>query len=244
MNGFKKLLVTAIGACFAQTLPAQTHHNTWFRTTVSYHVSEKVKADVELQHRRQNGFENDNILDKNLMYSFRGWLHYQYSSNTGFSVAPFAYFINYPIIQNVSGESANPFHEIRFAAAIDNRNKIMEKWGLLERSALEYRIPDNSIPRTLRLRNRLRLQYAVSSKLDLSLSDELFCNIAGVSTSHFFDHNRVGLTLEYRISPGMKLEAGYIYIIRLPLADDILRREHNIMMNFTFQLKKRRGKLS
>ncbi|HTN45804.1 MAG TPA: DUF2490 domain-containing protein [Flavipsychrobacter sp.] len=244
MNGFKKMLVTAIGAGFAQTLPAQTHHNIWFRTTVSYQVSEKVKADVELQHRRQNGFENDNMLDKNLMCSFRSWLHYQYNKHTGFSVSPFAYFTNYPIIQNVPGEPAKPFHEIRFAAAMDNRNKIMGKWGLLERSALEYRIPDNSIPRTLRLRSRLGLQYAATSRLGLSVYDELFCNIAGVSASHFFDHNRIGLTFEYRISPGMKLEAGYIYISRLPLAEGILRREHNIMMNFTCQLKKRRGKLS
>lgn len=70
----------------------------------------------------------------------------------------------------------------------------MGKWDLLERSALEYRMPDNNLLRTLRLRNCLALQYAASSKLDLSLYEELFCNIAAVSTSHFFDHNRVGLT--------------------------------------------------
>ena len=37
------------------------------------------------------------------------------------------------------------------------------------------------------IRNRFGLQFAAESKLGLSIYDELFCNIAGVSTSHFFD---------------------------------------------------------
>lgn len=238
MNGFKKLLVTAIGIGFAQALPARPHHNAWFRTTVSYQVSGKVKADVELQHRRQNGFENDNMLDRNLMYSFRSWLHYQYSANTGFSISPFAYFTNYPVIQNAAGESAKPFHEIRFSAAVDNRNKIAGKWILLERSALEYRMPDNGTARILRLRNRLGLQYPLTSQLGLSVYDELFCNIAGASTAHFFDHNRVGMMLEYKIAYAIKLEAGYIYINRLPLINDVPLTEQNIMLNLVFSLSK------
>ncbi len=239
MNALKKLLVTAIGIGFAQTLPARPHHNAWFRTTVSYQVSEKIKADAELQHRRQNGFENDNMLDRNLMYSLRTWLHYQHSANTEFSISPFAYFTNYPVIQNAAGESAKPFHEIRFSAAVDNRNVLIRKWVLLERSALEYRVPDNGTALILRLRNRLGLQYPLTSQLGLSVYDELFCNIAGSSTAHFFDHNRIGLMMECKISNRLKLETGYININRLPLTNDVLLTEHNIMLNLTFQLKQK-----
>lgn len=233
MNALKKLLVTAIGIGFAQTLPARPHYNAWFRTTVSYQVNEKVKADVELQHRRQNGFENDNMLNRNLMYSFRGWLHYQYSTNTGFSVSPFAYFINYPVIRNAAGESAKPFHEIRFSAAVDNRNKITGKWILLERNALEYRIPDNGASCMLRLRNRLGIQYPVTAHLGLLAFDELFCNIAGTAPEYFFDQNRIGLMAEYRISRRLKIETAYLYTIRQQTANDRKLKEQDVSLNLT-----------
>ena len=58
------LIVTII---IASKTVAQEHTNSWFRTTLSVPVTEKIKTDLELQHRRQNDFESDNLFDKNLM---------------------------------------------------------------------------------------------------------------------------------------------------------------------------------
>lgn len=178
-----------------------------------------------------------------LLCSFRGWLHYQYSANTRFSVSPFAYFTNYPVIQNTVSESAKPFREICFSAAVDNRNKITGKWILLERNALEYHMPDNGTARMRRLRNRFGVQYPVTSQLGLSVYDALFCNIAGASPAHFFDHNRVGVMMEYKIAHEIKLETGYIYIRRLPFTSDVPLTKHNIMLNFTFRFKNKKARI-
>ena len=99
MNWFKKLLITAIWISIAQTLQAQQHYNAWFRSTLSVPVGNKFKIDNEFQHRRQNGFENKNMFDKNLMFTLRSWVHYQHKEDIKFSFSPFAYFSHYKIIQ-------------------------------------------------------------------------------------------------------------------------------------------------
>lgn len=99
MNWFKKLLITAIWISIAQTLQAQQHYNAWFRGTLSVPVGNKFKIDNEFQHRRQNGFNNADMFDRNLMFTYRNWVHYQHNSAIKFSLSPFAYFSNYKIIQ-------------------------------------------------------------------------------------------------------------------------------------------------
>jgi hypothetical protein len=128
MSWFKKLLVTATGIFIAQTLLAQTHNNAWFRTTLSLPVSEKFKIDNEFQHRRQNGFDNNNLFDKNLMFTYRNWVHYQYSKDVKFSVSPFAYFSNYKIIQKQADQTAEPNKEIRFSVAVELQHELFKSF--------------------------------------------------------------------------------------------------------------------
>jgi hypothetical protein len=63
-------LIVTIAFFLAPKTVAQEHTNSWFRNTLSIPVTEKIKTDIELQHRRQNDFESDNPFDKNLMYTF------------------------------------------------------------------------------------------------------------------------------------------------------------------------------
>jgi hypothetical protein len=52
---FFPLLLLAM--LWGQTLLyAQTHVNTWFRLTVQAKLAEKVRGDLEFQHRRQHLF--------------------------------------------------------------------------------------------------------------------------------------------------------------------------------------------
>jgi hypothetical protein len=62
-------------------------------------------------------------------------------------------------------------------------------------------------------------------------------NATGTGNAHFFDHNRVGFNLEYKVSPDLKIDIGYIYINRLPLSEMETLNENNFLLQFTYKLK-------
>ncbi len=239
MDWFKKLLTAAIWISIAQTSQAQQHYNVWFRGTLSVPVGKKFKIDNEFQHRRQNGFENENLLDKNLMLAYRTWVQYQHNEDVKFSLSPFAYFSNYKIIQKQSDEVVSPNSEIRFSAAVELQHIIVKKFYVVDRTAIEYRMFDNNQSDITRLRNRFGFRYDFTEKLKLSIYDELLFNLSGTTQHHFFDHDRIGLTLEYKILPYLKFDIGYIHIARLPLTSTTKLQENNIFLNLTYQLHKR-----
>lgn len=219
-------------------MQAQDHYNAWFRSTLSVPVEKKFKIDTEFQHRRQNGLENKNIFDKNLMFTFRTWVHYQHKEGIKFSVSPFAYFTHYRIIQNKTDEPAQPNNEIRFSAAVELQHELFNKFYMVDRTAIEYRMFNNNQSDVTRLRNRFGFRYDFTNKIKLSVFDELLFNVTGTTYEHFFDHNRLGLNLEYIVLPYFKFDIGYIYITRLPLAGTTKLHENNILLNLTFQLHK------
>lgn len=90
-----------------------------------------------------------------------------------------------------------------------------------------------------RLRNRFGFRYDFTDKIKLSIFDELLFNITGTTHDHFFDHDRLGLTLEYKVLPYLKLGIGYIRITRLPITSPTKLHENNIFLNLTYQLHKR-----
>ena len=238
MNRLKKLLATAIWISIAQTLQAQEHCNVWFRGTLSLPVGEKFKVDNELQHRRQNGFNNMNLFDKNLMFTYRSWIHYQYNEDIKFSISPFAYFSHYRIISNEKDESSSPINEIRFSMAMELQHVILKKLHIIDRNALEYRMFNNSQSNITRFRARLGFRYDFTEKIKLSIYDELILNLTGVTSYHFFDHDQLGFNLEYSILKKIKIDIGYIYAGRLPLTSREKFYENNIFLNFTYQVKK------
>jgi len=239
MDWFKKLLITAIWISIAQTLQAQQHYNAWFRGTLSVPVGKKFKIDNEFQHRRQNGFNNADMFDRNLMFTYRNWLHYQHNEDVKFSLSPFAYFSHYKIIQKQSDVIAQPNNEIRFSAAVELQHIIVKKFYVVDRTAIEYRMFDNNQSNITRLRNRFGFRYDFTEKLKLSIYDELLFNLSGTTQHHFFDHDRIGLTLEFKVLPYLKFDIGYTHIARLPLTSTTKLHENNIFLNLTYQLHKR-----
>ena len=239
MDWFKKLLTAAIWVSIAQTSQAQQHYNVWFRGTLSVPVGKKFKIDNEFQHRRQNGFDNANLFDKNLMFTFRNWVHYQHNEDVKFSLSPFAYFSHYRIIQNKTDETVTPNNEIRFSAAVELQHSIVKKFYVVGRTAIEYRVFDGNQSDITRLRNRFGFRYDFTGKIKLSVFDELLFNLSGTTQHHFFDHNRLGLNLEYKVLPYLKFDIGYIHITRLPVTSTTKLHENNIFLNLTYQLHKR-----
>lgn len=235
---FKALLVSAIGVFTAPVLLAQSHNNLWFRGTLSVPIGQRFKIDNEFQHRRQNGFGNENMFDKTLMFTYRNWVQYKHSEDVKFSISPFAYFSNYKIIQKEADETARPTSEIRFSAAIDLKHQLFNKLYLFDRTAIEYRIFENNPMNVIRFRTRLGFRYAFTNKVSLSVYEELLVNFSGVTQYHFFDHDRLGMDIEYKVLPNLKLDFGYMHIKRLPLSGVEKLNEHTIFLNVTYQVRK------
>ena len=226
------------------TLQAQNHTNSWMRATLSIPVKDKFKSDryridAEVQHRRQNGFQNNNLFDKNLAFSFKNWIHYQHSKGLKFSVSPFAYYSNYHIINSEADERANPNSEVRFSAAMEMNHEIVNRLHVVGRSALEYRIFEKHHKDVLRFRNRLGLQYEFNQHWKAVTSMEVLVNLSGVAATHFLDHNRFGRNVEYHPTKSIKLELGYMYISRLRKTNILKIGENTFSLNLTYQLSKR-----
>lgn len=90
--GYYVFIVLSIYAFPAR---AQIHNNAWIRMTLGFSATKRIKIEAELQHRRQNGIENSDMLDKNLLFSVRTWIHYQYKPWFRLSASPFAGYRHY-----------------------------------------------------------------------------------------------------------------------------------------------------
>ena len=241
MRWSNALCLIAIFLFIAQSLFAQQHQNIWLRSTLSGPINNKIKLDGEFQHRRQEGFDNHNVLDKNLMFSFRNWINLQYRKDIKFSVSPFAYFSNYKIIQSASDETAQPNSEIRFSLAMDVQKETFKKLFAVFRAAPEYRLLSNPSLDVIRWRNRFGLRYELSKKLKIGIYDEHLFNVAGVSKTHFFDQNRVGLSVEFKVTSNIKFDFGYIHLTRLPLKSNAKLYENDLFFNFTCLIHRHQG---
>ena len=236
MNWIKILSRTAIWLSSITPVYAQQHHNIWLRNTLSIAVGKKFKIDNEIQHRRQNGFQNQNMFDRNLMFTYRNWIHYQHNDDVRFSLSPFAYFSNYKIIQKEIDEQAHPNVEIRFSVAVDLQQMLFNKFYLVDRTAMEYRVFSSNASEIARLRNRFGFRYDITEKVKIGIYDELFFNLSGTDNHHFFDHDRIGINMEYKVLPFLKFDIGYIHITRLPLISIDKQYENNLFLNVTYQL--------
>lgn len=231
-------IIIVIIVTFLNTkLIAQVHSNSWFRTTLSIPIAEKIKTDIELQHRRQNDFENDNLFDKSLMNTFRSWIYYKQNKNLVYSISPFAYFSNYKIIQKVSDAVAKPLNEFRFSASTELQHELANNFFVVDRILIEYRVFEGSVENVIRSRNRLAFRYEFNPKLNISLGDELFINTFGTDAQHVFDHNRIFVNLSIKPITSIKFDFGYIYISRLPKSNTELIADNNFYLNITYTLK-------
>jgi hypothetical protein len=221
-----------------QTVNAQYHTNMWTRATITSGVTQKFRADAELQHRRQNGFDNHNMYRAPLMFSGRSWVHYQATDNLKLSVSPFAWFSNYRIIQHTADEHTQPGGEVRFTAATEGQYALAGSLYATGRAAAEYRIWQNSQTNVIRTRIRAGLKYEAGKRLSLVAYDELLNNVAGVPQNHVYDHNRIAAGAGLQMKKWLKAEAGYLYIDRLPLTHSSHVYEHNLYMNIVADIGK------
>lgn len=234
-----RLLILVLFTVYA--VHAQPHYNSWFRGTVRFPVSERTFIDAELQHRRQNGYQNASMFDKNLMFTFRTWVQYAASKKVTLFISPGALFSHYRIIQQPADENVHPVRETRFSAGAEFKVPVYNRLFMLYRPAAEYRVFNNSQRNITRVRNRLGLRHEFKQQTSIMLYDELFVNTSGAGSEHFFYHNRIGFNLSYSVRPNIKIDIGYIYINRLPLTGEETLNENNFLLHLTYKLKDNSG---
>lgn len=228
----KQRVFLIIGVFVPLSLAAQ-HNNAWFRTTVRLPLDKKLFVDAEFQHRRQNGLGNRNLCDQHLMFTYRAWLHYQYNPSVKFSVSPFAYFSNYKIIQQKKDEQERPIGEFRYAIASEIQKSLPRKTFVIYRIGLEYRSFQTS--KDLRSRSRIGFQYQLSQKIKAAVYDELFLSLNNTAAG-LYDHNRVALVCEYKLSAHLTLDFGYIYIHRRVVKNKSSLKENNMTISLIYKL--------
>ncbi len=236
MNLRKVLIVVPLFILITLNSNAQQHYNSWFKTTVSYQFSQKIKADIEFHHRNQNDVGNKNPFDKNLMNAIRTMIHYKYNENLQFSISPFAYFSNSKIILAPNDANALPTNEYRISAFIELQQPILKKLFIQNRTGAEYRIFPSAAANVTRIRNRLALRYEANAKFSFMLGDELFVNASGIPALHIFDHNRIILNAGFKPTKNLKLEIGYLHSNRIPKNSNDFIFEENFLFNIWFTI--------
>ena len=173
------------------------------------------------------------------MYTFRMWVYYKQNIDVVYAISPFAYFSNYKIIQKESDAVAKPTNEYRFSASIELQHELANKFFIVDRTTLEYRVFEGKAENIVRLRNRLAFKYDFNYKFNISIGDEVFINTSGTDVQHIFDHNRLFANFSFKPKPAVKFDIGYIYISRLPKSNADLIKESNFYLNFTYTLHKK-----
>lgn len=235
-SALKVVLAFMLVFGLALSMGAQRHYNAWFRATASLSMRHNLRWDNEFQHRRQNGYGNENRIDRNLMFTYRTWLHYQWTDQVKFSLSPFSCFSHYRIIQRGEDAAAQPISEYRAALAVEWQKRLGGVLRLLGREGLEFRMFHAPRPDVFRLRNRWGLKWAFTESLQLMIFDELFLAWGRDRARQIFDHNRLGAQLDFRLSQRIRLEAGWMHIARQVDSSEGLLREHNVFLNMTYLL--------
>jgi hypothetical protein len=224
-----------IGFVHLQSIYSQEHTNAWLRSTLRltlYH--DKVYLDNEFQHRRQNGFGNNNPLDKSLLNSYRIWIHYQFNKNNKLSISPFSYFSSHPLIVEQKDEQANIRSEKRFALAYLWTPNLTTKVKFIARTAIELRIFNNNF--LFRTRYRFGLTYQPFEKMRFVFYGESFLHCPSGFENNIFDQLRTVAMLECKISKSLKVELGFMPAFRQSTFYESKWYERNILAYLTYTI--------
>lgn len=208
--------------------------NIWFRTTFSYSFKNNISVDAEFQHRRQQGFEGNHPLHKNLVFSIRSWMHYSFDNNGKLHLSPLAYYKLYAPIQKIEDESVPAQKELRSSLGYSYQHKFTDKFSVNGRAMLEYRIflQNNN---WFRQRSRIGAKYQINDVYGLVFQEEILFNLNELFKKNFYDQNRITLGVQKKTNK-QNYELGYMYVYRLPQRSSDQFSDHNFYINLTFHL--------
>ena len=217
---------------------SQTRYESWVRINLNHWIGSKTGIGLELHHRRQSNFLNDekDILDKPMLTIVRPWLYYRGLRNYLLSVSPLS-FHDYNDIANSYGH-LNNYLEIRSTFGIQ-RNFTLKKIINRNRIWYELRFTDvNGLNRffqtRLRIQNAFLLPlWAMNDKttLNYNLTNEFFVSQRRDLVN--FDHNRFFNGLQLK-KAGYEINLGYQWSRHNATINAYSR--HQLFLNTSFDL--------
>jgi hypothetical protein len=231
-----RIFITGILCFVFFTCNAAHYFNSWYRITVGVAIKEKWRVDAEFNYRRQNDLGSQNPFDRHLLMAFRPWIIHRTNDRLTLAFSPFAYFRNYPIILREKDRLRKATNEFRFSAYADFQQPLARRFFSTSRFWVEYRLFENEPKHVIRLRFRMGLRYDFSKKTSLQIFEEAFFNVSDFSKIHSFDHNRVFTQFAYTPHPSIRLELGYIFVMRLPRTAIKAYPESNVVLNVLFTI--------
>jgi len=218
-----------------QPSPAQQRTNSWLRATATYRMNERTGLAVELQHRRQNSYDNRNPFSQNLLSSVRPWLQADINPQVRVSFSPLAYYRLNSIIRKKEDLQKNIQEEYRISAALLLQHPLNSRTALSWQTMLEYRMFRRA-GRLLRLRLKPGIQYSLHPRWQVYYYEEMLLNVQGAGPLHGFDHNRIAGGVSYRVNARTTADLSYLYISRMPLSTTVLLREHVVHLQLRYRL--------
>lgn len=224
----KSFLIFSIILLILFSFPALAVENDfglWVPTYINLPITEKVKSQLEVTPRIQ-----DNLTEFSQLL-IRPSVGYQLTKELSIWQG-YGWITNY--IPKFASEN-----RIWQQLLYEKHFKRFPRFSLVNRFRVEERFFEdvNGVP--VRLRNMLRLQYALGKKQkwSLVLFDEPFINLGKTPIGpNGIDQNRLFVGLNRKVTKDFNYDFGYLmqYINRFSPIDD--RLNHNILINFYLTL--------
>ncbi|MDJ1496637.1 DUF2490 domain-containing protein [Cytophagaceae bacterium DM2B3-1] len=199
------LWLTCISVSYGQKI-VSLQKMYWFRYYNQLTISEKFIWHNEIENRRRFdvGTENQLIGHSHLHYNAGTWepavgvtLSRQQSYNTSTGVT--SRLAEVRPFQEIA-------HKLKLSKKASLQNKLRVDERFLHRTVSGEATAEDSF--VLRLRYRIQLNYQISTKGSLKVSDELFVN---TNNGVWYDQNRFYIGYEQALSKTFGLEAGYMH---------------------------------
>ena len=241
------LLSTAVASANAQTPPvASTRHSMWLVYSGDHRVTGHVGLvfDSQLRLTQDGDRERQLLVRPGLSYALgRG-----VKLSTGYTLTASHDDANDPLTSHkpehrawLSAQLAHDFGPVSFA----HRYRYEHRW------LPGVRVDDNGAPigethvTAERLRYSLKASVPVTSiagghGVYFSASDEVFASFGGYAGAIAFDQNRASMAVGLRMSPTLRLEAGYMLQSSADDAGHFTERNHTLQIGATSTASLRR----
>ena len=216
----------------------QTRHEAWLRVNLTHWMGPKTGIGLELHHRRQSNFLNDekDILDKPMLTIVRPWFYYRGLKKLTLVISPLSFHDYHEITS--SSENIRNYLEIRSTYGIQ-RNLTLGKIANRNRIWYELRLTDvnshNRVFQTrLRIQNSLLLPILTlgnQTKLNYNFTNEFF--VGQKKDLINFDHNRLFNGLQLK-KAGYEINLGYQWSRHNATPHAYSR--HQLFLNTSFDL--------
>ena len=210
------LLTTAVAPARAQTLPVEsTRHSMWLVYGGDHPITKRVGMvfDSQLRLTMDGDRERQLLIRPGLSYA----LGHHVKLSTGYTLMASRDESNDPFTPTkpehrawLSAQLAHDLGRLSFA----HRYRYEHRW------LPGVRVDDAGAPIGETRVSAERLRYALKATVPLSTlgsravyfsaSDELFASFGGYAGDLAFDQNRAGMTFGLRMSPTLRVEAGYM----------------------------------